>query len=193
MNGLVVIGASRGGLHAVEQVLSGLPVDFPLPVLVVQHRSPSGPPVLADLLSRHSALAVSEAEDKAPLRPGRVLVAPAGYHALVEGGHVELSADTEPGYSRPSIDAAFETAARVYGENAIGVVLTGANDDGSQGLAVLVRRGGQAIVQDPATADTASMPAAAIAAVDPSHVLPLDEIAPRLVQLVGGLPQEAPR
>jgi two-component system chemotaxis response regulator CheB len=120
-------------------------------------------------------------------------VAPAGLHALVEGGYVELSVDTEPGFSRPSIDAAFETAAHAYGARAIGVILTGANDDGSRGLAELCRRGGQAIVQDPATADSASMATSAIAAVEACHVLPLDEIAGRLGQLVRGLPQESRR
>jgi two-component system chemotaxis response regulator CheB len=184
VNGLVVIGASRGGLVALEEVLGGLPADFPAAVLVVQHRSPTGPDMLTDLLTRHCAIEVCDAEDKSGLEPGRVLVAPAGYHVLVELGHVELSADTEPGFSRPSIDAAFETAAEQYGPRAIGVVLTGANDDGSRGLAVLCRRGGQAIVQDPSTADSASMPDAAIAAVEPAHVLPLDKIAGKLIQLV---------
>ena len=183
MSGVVVIGASSGGLHALEQVLAGLPADFGVPVLVVQHRDPLGHALLAGLLARHCKLEVREAEDKDALLPGRVLVAPAGYHALVEHGHVELSADTEPGYSTPSIDAAFETAAQAYGGSAIGVVLTGANDDGSRGLAVLCRHGGRAVVQDPQTADSPSMPRAAIAAVDPLAVLPLEEIAGKLVEL----------
>ncbi|MEO6497000.1 MAG: chemotaxis protein CheB [Solirubrobacteraceae bacterium] len=186
MSQIVVIGASLGGLNAVERVLRGLPGDFALPVLVVQHRSEEGPALLAGLLGRHSPLRVCEAEDKSLLMPGWVLVAPAGYHALVEPGHVSLSTEAEVRYSRPSIDVALETAAEAYGERAVGVVLTGANDDGAHGLAEVRRRGGVAIVQDPAEAESRSMPEAAIAAADPQWILGLEEIGPRLAAIAAG-------
>lgn len=193
MSVLVVIGSSLGGLHALERVLGGLPEDFPAPLLVVQHRAPEGPALLAGLLQRHCPLEVCEAEDKAPLRAGRVLVAPAGYHVLVEPGHVALSLEAEVAMSRPSIDVAFETAARAYGARAIAIVLTGANEDGARGLAEVCRLGGTAIVQDPATARGPAMPAAAIDAVNPRLVLGLDEIASRLIGLAAERVAGAPR
>lgn len=181
--GIVVIGASLGGLQAVGTVIGGLAADFPLPVLVVQHRAENGPGLLAELLDREAVLKVCEAEDKMALRPGRVLVAPAGYHALVEPGHVELSTEDHVRFSRPSIDVTLETAAEAYGRSTIGVVLTGANDDGAAGLAGVRRRGGTAIVQDPASAEGPAMPAAAIEAAAPQWVLPVEAIAERLVAL----------
>lgn len=187
MSGIVVIGASTGGLHALERVLCGLPADFGLPVLAVQHRADDGSGMLAGLLRRHTLLDVCEAEDKSPLRPGCVLVAPAGYHALVEPGHVSLSTEPEVRYSRPSIDVALESAAEAYGDRTVGVVLTGANDDGAIGLAEIRRRGGLAIVQDPAEAERRSMPDAAIAAADPQWVLALEEIGPRLAAIAAGV------
>ena len=185
MPGIVVIGASLGGLHALEQVLERLPADFPVPILLVQHRAEDAPSLLVGLLRAHSRLEVFEAEDKARLRPGCVLVAPAGYHALVERGHVELSTEAEVRFSRPSIDLALESAAAAYGREAVGVVLTGANDDGSRGLAAIRRAGGVVIVQDPEAAERRSMPDAAIAASAPQWVVPLEEVGPRLVAIAG--------
>lgn len=190
MSGVVVIGASVGGLQAVEVLLDGLPADFGLPVVVVQHRADDQSHLLHRLLARHCVLEVCEAEDKAPLRPGCVLVAPAGYHTLIEQTHVELSTEPEVRFSRPSIDLTLDSAARAFGPSAVGVVLTGANDDGARGLAELRRRGGRAIVQDPAEALNPRMPQAAIDAAAPQWVLPLAEIAPRLVALAR---EEAPR
>src|SRR4051794_15029299 len=106
MSGIVVIGASLGGLHALEQVLERLPADFAAPLLLVQHRAEEAPSLLAGLLGHHSRLDVCEAEDKARLQPGCALVAPAGYHVLVERGHIELSTEAEVRFSRPSIDLA---------------------------------------------------------------------------------------
>lgn len=183
MSGIVVIGASAGGLQALEAILDHLPADYPVPILVVQHRSDDGSKLLSGLLARHTLLDVCEADDKSPLRPGCVLVAPAGYHALVEDGHVSLSTEAEVRFSRPSIDVAFQTAAAAYGARAVGVVLTGANDDGARGLAAIRRAGGMAIVQEPASAEHAAMPAAALAAADPQWVLPLEAIGERLVAL----------
>src|SRR3954469_14894030 len=124
---LVIIGASWGGLHAVGEILRLLPADFPVPVLVVQHRPEDASELLADLLDRAGPLHVEEVEDKQPLgRPG-VYVAPPGYHVLVEGNHLALSTEEQVRFSRPSIDVALETAADSLGPAALGVVLTGNN------------------------------------------------------------------
>lgn len=180
---LVIIGASWGGLHAIGEILRGLPSDFPVPMVIVQHRQDAANDLLAGLLDRHGPLRVLDAEDKAELKPGCVQVAPPGYHVLIERGHIELSVDDRVRHSRPSIDVAFESAAHAYGAGVVGVVLTGANEDGAAGLAEIVRRGGTAVVQDPATAERPDMPAAAIEAARPAHVCPLAEIAPLLVRL----------
>jgi two-component system chemotaxis response regulator CheB len=180
---LVIIGASWGGLHAVGEILSGLPEDFPAPVLIVQHRAEDAEDILAGLLDRRGPLSVLDADDKAELVAGCIRVAPPGYHVLVERGHVELSTEGSVQFSRPSIDVALETAARAYRDGLVGVVLTGANDDGAFGLAEVRRHGGMAIVQDPASAERRTMPDAAIAAADPQMVSALEDIAPLLVRL----------
>ena len=182
---VVVIGGSWGGLHALERLLGGLPAGFELPLAVVLHRSSDGEELLCELLARHSLLPVREAEDKATLAPGCVRVAPRGYHLLVEDGHVALSTEAPVRHSRPSIDVLFESAARAYGAKAIGVVLTGSNQDGAEGLRALRRRGGFAIVQDPTDAERSEMPAAALAAAGADAVVALDGVAPLLVELAG--------
>src|SRR4051812_7617583 len=182
----VIIGASWGGLHAVGEVLAGLPAGFGVPVLVVQHRSEDAGDVLAGLLDRAGRLPVREVEDKAPLARGEVLVAPPGYHVLVEPDHFALSTEAQVRFSRPSIDVALETAADALGPGVVGVVLTGDNDDGAAGLAAVRRRGGVAVVQDPDSAERSAMPAAARAAARPQVVAELHEIAPLLVRLAGG-------
>jgi two-component system, chemotaxis family, protein-glutamate methylesterase/glutaminase len=181
---IVAIGASWGGLHAVGTVLAGLGPGFGAPIVVAQHRSPDDEhELLSELLARRSGLAVVDGDDKAPLVPGQVLVAPAGYHMLVEDSCVEVSCEEQVRFSRPSIDVLFESVADEFGPRAIGVVLTGANDDGSRGLAEIARRGGHTVVQDPATSERPEMPAAALAALAPDAVLPLDQIAGHLAAL----------
>lgn len=180
---IVIIGASWGGLHAVGEILSALPEDFPVPVLIVQHRGEDGRDLLADLLDRRGPLPVVEVEDKSAITPGCIRVAPRGYHVLVERGHFALSTEAQVHYSRPSIDVALESAADAYGAGVIAVILTGANDDGAEGLAEVRRRGGMAIVQDPGTAERSAMPAAAALAADPQMVAPLEEIAALLTGL----------
>jgi len=180
---LIVIGASLGGLHAVGAVLAGLPGDFRIRVLVVQHRAEDGHDMLTGLLARRGPLPVREVEDKDPLVGAGVLVAPAGYHVLVEPDHFALSTEAEVRFSRPSIDVTLETAADALGPAVIGVVLTGANDDGAAGLAAVRRRGGFAIVQNPKTARASAMPAAARSSASPQAVVELGEIAPLLTRL----------
>lgn len=180
---LIVVGTSLGGLHALEVMLAGLPKNFPLPVAIVQHRDKASDSTLATLLQQCSALPIKEPEDKEAIVPGHVYLAPANYHLLVEPGSFALSTEAPVSYARPSINVLFESAADAYTELVIGVVLTGANDDGAQGLAKIKTRGGLTIVQEPRTAENSIMPEAAIEAAAVNRVLPLAEIAPFLVKL----------
>lgn len=180
---LVVIGTSWGGLNALERLLAGLPREFPLAIAIVQHRSRNAGNLLCNLLQRHSLLPVVETEDKHPIAPGHVYLAPADYHLLVEPGNFALSTEAPVLYSRPSIDVLFESAADAYRARTIGIILTGANQDGSQGLATLKRRGGLAIVQDPTEAESSPMPTAAISATQVDYILPLAKISPCLIEL----------
>ena len=175
---IVVMGASWGGLAALERILSGLDAGFPIPIVVAQHRDiDSDEELLQRLLNTHTSLAVTDAEDKAPLEPGTVLLSPAGYHLFVtEDRCVELSVDEPVSFARPSIDVLFQSAAEAYGPRAIGVLLTGANADGAAGLAEIARRRGYTVVQDPATAERPEMPLAALDVMTPDAVLGLDDI-----------------
>ena len=180
---IVVLGTSWGGLAAMTTLLGALPRDFALPIVVVQHRSKDSERLLGQLLQDGTDLRVCEIEDKDQLCPGTVHIAPSNYHALVESGFFSLSIDEPVRFSRPSIDVTFMSAADTYRECTIGVVLTGANEDGSRGLAHIVKRGGLALVQDPKTAEIPVMPQAAIREVPTAEVLPLKNIAPRLIAL----------
>jgi two-component system chemotaxis response regulator CheB len=180
---IVAIGASWGGLAAIERVLRDLPSRFPVPVVIAQHRGRGSDAGLAGLLGAHCTLDVSEAEDKQALLPGSVLLAPPDYHLLVEPGAVALSVDEPVHFSRPSIDVLLASAAHAYGGGAVGVVLTGANDDGAAGLAQIVARGGAAIVQDPETAERREMPEAALAANPGARVMALGDIGRMLTDL----------
>jgi len=178
---LIAIGASWGGLNAVSTLLRALEADAGAAVAVAQHRAPESPEGLAGLLQEQTQLVVREAEDKDPIEPGHVYLAPPDYHLLVErGGTLALSTDDRVQYARPSIDVLFESAAEAYRERCIGVVLTGLNEDGAEGLARIKELGGVAIVQDPRTAERGEMPAAAIAATNADVILPLEEIGPFL-------------
>lgn len=180
---IVALGTSWGGLSAMRTLLGGLPADFPIPILVVQHRSKDSDHLLSQLLQDSTDLNVCEIEDKDVLAAGTVHIAPANYHVMVECGYASLTIEEPVRFSRPSIDVMFESAADTYGAAAIGVVLTGANEDGARGLARILRYGGHALVQDPKTAEIPIMPEAAIRAAPNAEVLPLDRLAPRLVEL----------
>ena len=190
---IVVIGTSWGGLNALSRVVSGLPATYALPVVVVQHRSPDTPGFLAELLQTHTRLCVVEVDDKRPIAAGHVYVAPSNYHVLIEPGFFSLTTDAPVRYSRPSIDVTFVSAADEYGQRTVGVVLTGANEDGASGLKRIVDRGGYAIVQDPATAEGAAMPRAALRAVPEARIVPLDSIANHLINIAPPRPPTAPR
>jgi two-component system, chemotaxis family, protein-glutamate methylesterase/glutaminase len=174
---LICVGASWGGLDAVGRLLADLRAGIDLPVVVAQHRhSSSTPGGLADLLRLRIKRPVVDAEDKMPIERGKVYIAPPDYHLLVEKGSFALSVDERVQFARPSIDVLFETASYAYGAGVIGVILTGANEDGAAGLATIKQRGGVAVVQDPAGAARSTMPEAALAVTVADAVLPLEEI-----------------
>jgi two-component system, chemotaxis family, protein-glutamate methylesterase/glutaminase len=180
---VVVMGTSWGGLSAMTKFLAGLPKTFPIPIVVVQHRGKDSEQLLVELLQDATDLHVCEIEDKDLLCPGTVHVAPANYHVMLESGYASLTIEEPVRFSRPSIDVAFTSAGDAYGAAAIGVVLTGANEDGARGLAHIVKRGGRALVQDPKTAEIPTMPQAAIKAVPTAEIVPLSKLAPRLIEL----------
>lgn len=181
---VIAIGASWGGLHAVGTLLEGISDEIDPAIVVVQHRSSeSNRGVLESLLQRHTSRRVCEPGDKDRIEPRRVYVAPADYHLLVGPDGFELSVDARVQYARPSIDVLFESVAVAYRERAIGIVLTGANADGAQGLAAIKDGGGVSIVQDPKTAARREMPAAALAGSVADAVLPLEAIGPFLYGL----------
>jgi len=179
---LVAIGASAGGLAAVCTLLGLLPATFEIPIVIVQHRAKESL-ALAEVLQDCTKLKVCEAEDKMPLEPRTVYIAPPDYHLLIDDGRLALSTEDLVLFSRPSIDVFFDSAADAYGAGIIGIVLTGANSDGSKGLKKIAARGGQTIVQDPDTAEIQMMPASAQKAVRKARVLDLEEIAKHLVKL----------
>jgi two-component system chemotaxis response regulator CheB len=182
-----VLGVSAGGLNALRTIIPKLPASFPLPVAIVQHLDAQSESYLADWLSRESAIAVKEAEDKEMLRPSTAYLAPAGYHLLIEPDRtLSLSVDDKINFSRPSIDLLFESAADAFGPALIGIVLTGANADGARGLKAIKRCGGLAVVQNPATAEAPFMPQAALNATPVDHVASLEQIAPLLQRLCEG-------
>lgn len=181
----VVIGVSAGGINALGKILPALPDDFPLPVIIVQHRHPTSDDQIIRIFNKKSSLTVKEADDKENIKPGIVYIAPPDYHLLIENDKTfSLSLDGPVNYSRPSIDVLFESASDVYGPYLIGIILTGANNDGSYGLKRIKERGGLAIVQNPETAEADIMPRAAIAAAKIDRVLTLERIVPFLVKLI---------
>lgn len=190
---IVVVGTSLGGLQALQILLPSLPKSFPLPVAIVQHRHRDSKDSLSVFLQDYCALPITEAEDKEAIIPGRVYLAPPDYHLLIEEGHFALSTEAAVCHARPSIDVLFESAADAYAEGVIGVILTGASHDGSQGLLKIQAQGGLAIIEEPTTAQSPTMPKAALAALQQQRVsntvvtaywiLPLHDISPFLINL----------
>lgn len=179
----VVMGASTGGLVALKTILSALPEFFPLPIAIVQHMREHPDNYLSEFLGRICPLAVKEAEDKEPFRSGTAYLAPAGYHLLMEPDQtLSLSVDARENYCCPSVDVLFESAAEVFKDSLIGVVLTGSNGDGSRGLKTIKAHGGFAIVQNPEGAEAKAMLVAALAATPVDRVADLEQIAPLLIQ-----------
>jgi two-component system chemotaxis response regulator CheB len=183
---LVAIGTSWGGLDVLRDILRHLPAELDAAVVIAQHRSPeSHPTAFRDLLGAVTRLKVREAADKDAIQSGTAYIAAPDYHLLIEPGSMSLSTDEPVLFARPSIDVLFETAAESYRERCIGVVLTGANEDGAHGLARVAELGGTVIVQDPETAQRDEMPRAALQATPFARVASVPEIAPLLVDLCG--------
>lgn len=177
----LVIGGSAGSLEALSKILPALPGDFPLPILVVVHIPPDKDSVIVSLFQDRCALAVREARDKEPLSAGTVYFAPPDYHLQVEPDHhISLSYDEPRLFSRPSIDVLFESAADVFGENLIGIVLSGGNSDGALGSKAISGGGGQVFVQSPSEAQTSAMPEAASQACPAAEVLEAAKMVEKL-------------
>ena len=181
----VTIGASAGGVEALHEVVGTLPAGFAAAVLIVQHLDPRHKSVLAYLLGRRARLPVKQAIHDEAIRAGTIYVAPPDMHLLVANGRLELSHSQLVHFTRPSIDLLFESVAGAYGDRAIGVVLTGSGIDGATGIKAIKGVGGTTIVQDPARSAHPGMPQAALATGCVDYRLPLEEIGPAIVQLVG--------
>ncbi|MDM8558726.1 chemotaxis protein CheB [Candidatus Parabeggiatoa sp. HSG14] len=181
----VVIGSSAGGIKALTAVLTALPKEFPLPIIIVQHLHPDSDSYLAQILGAKCELKVKQADEKETIAEGVIYIAPPNYHLLVEEDRsFSLSIEGSVNFARPSVDVLFETAIYAYRNKIIGIILTGANNDGHQGVKRIKQMGGYVIVQDPATAEADAMPRAAIAATKVDKILPLEQIGPYLLQLV---------
>ena len=180
---IAVVGTSWGGLAALRALVSALPKDLTMPVVLIQHRHKHSDNALSRFLQDRTELRVCEVEDKTPIEPGTVYVAPADYHLLVEPQYFTLSVEEPIRYSRPSIDLTFSSAADTFGAKVIGVVLTGANADGAEGLRRIAERGGLALVQEPVTAESPTMPAAALKAVPKARVMTISAIGALLGEL----------
>ncbi|MBJ7375324.1 chemotaxis protein CheB [Sphingobium sp.] len=180
----IAIGASAGAVQALLRILPALPADFPLPVLIVVHVPPDRSNALVALFQSKCPLPVREAEDKEPIAAGTIYFAPSDYHLLVEADRsLALSWDEPVNHSRPAIDVLLQSAADAYGPALAGIVLTGANHDGAAGLAAVADAGGFAIAQEPAEAQVATMPAAALAACPSASAMTLDDMILYLLTL----------
>ncbi|MBL8267586.1 chemotaxis protein CheB [Steroidobacter sp.] len=180
----VVIGGSAGALEVLRPIVRALPGTLMCPVVIVIHL-PAHSSGLADLLGADTTLTVKQAEDKEPISAGTIYIAPPSYHLLIEShGAFALSADPPVHFSRPAIDVLFETASDVYGAKLIGILLSGASEDGAAGLQEIHAAGGMTIVQSPLSAEVAIMPAAAIALFEPTYVWPPNDIAFGLTKLL---------
>ncbi len=180
----IVIGASAGGVNALLGLLGGLPKDFRVPVVTVLHLPDDRQSRLAEIFQHRSSIKVREASDKAAIESGTIYFACAGYHLLVEADRTfSLSCEDPIHFSRPSIDVLMESASDAYGDRLAGILLTGANYDGAAGLAKIRQAGGLTVVQDPAEAEVATMPEAAIRKLQPDLILRLGEIRKLILQL----------
>jgi two-component system chemotaxis response regulator CheB len=183
----IVVGTSAGGVEALSVLLPAIPRSYRGAVFVVLHLPRERRSLLVDIFGPKCALAVREAEDKEPVAPGTIYFAPSDYHLLVDRGpELALSTDPPVNFSRPSIDVLFESAAEIYGPRLLGLILTGANEDGAAGLEAVARAGGTTCVQDPSTAYASMMAESALRRVRADHILGLTELA-QLVSTVAAI------
>jgi two-component system chemotaxis response regulator CheB len=180
----IVIGVSSGGLNAMKFLFALLPSGFNIPIIIVQHIGPRSDLEWINLLSDKNRLHIKEADEKEKIAKGNIYIAPPNYHLLIELDKTfTLSIDERVNFARPSIDVLFESAADAYRSKLIGIVLTGYNDDGANGLKRIKEYGGLTIVQDPSTAEASQMPSSAIAAVEVDYILPLNGIANLIIKM----------
>lgn len=173
----IVIGTSAGGVEALTKLFKGLRPGFSIPILIVQHISPTSDSYLAQHLNRLTTITVTEALDKVPIERFHAYLAPPNYHLLVEEDKtISLTVDEKVSYARPSIDVLFETAARAYGHYLLGIILTGANADGASGARIIREMGGFMVVQEPHSAHIPTMPEAALHTAGADFVGKLEEI-----------------
>jgi len=180
----VAIGASAGAVQALMRILPALPANYPIPMLIVVHVPPDRRNALVPLFQKKARIEIKEADDKEPVLPGVVYFAPSDYHLLVEAdGSLSLSSDELVNHSRPSIDVLLESAADAFGPSLVGIVLTGANDDGARGLRAVLEAGGVGVIEDPETAYAPAMPTAALRQCPSAKTMNLDAITAYLLGL----------
>lgn len=180
---IIVIGASAGGLQALEDLVEGLPEDLPASLFIVVHTSPTANGMLPQILTRRSRLPVEFAIDQMRIRPGHVYVGRPDHHMLITPGRIHLTRGPKENGFRPAVDPLFRTAARIYGPRVVGVVLSGGLNDGTAGLSIIKQRGGIAIVQDPGDASFPSMPLSAVQNVEIDRILAAADIPAALDEL----------
>ena len=187
----IVIGASAGGMDAIKTILMPLEEAFAASILIVQHVSPHSHGYMVNYLNGICHINIKEADEKEKILPGNVYIAPPNYHLLVEKDEtLSLTVDPKVNYSRPAIDILFDSAAEIYQNELIGIILTGANSDGSKGLKRVKELGGLTIVQDPITAEADFMPKAAMEITEVDYILSLNEISNKLIKLVGDIHEQ---
>ncbi len=181
----VIIGTSAGGLSALSTILCKLPVDYPIPIVVVQHRAKDSKDLLEEVLQSKCKIKIKQADEKEKIQSGTVYIAPPDYHLLIENNRTfSLSSDEYVRFSRPSIDVLFESAAYVFKDKLIGIILSGSNNDGAVGINTIKKYGGLTIAQSPSEAQYPSMPMASIETNNIKHILTLSEICSFLLNLI---------
>ena len=181
---IVVVGASAGGVEALAGLAASLPTGLPAAVFVVLHVPSTGTSALPDILARKGPLPASHVKGGEPIEPGRIYIAPPDHHLLLRQGHMHLSRGPRENGHRPAVDPLFRSAAREYATRVVGVILSGALDDGTAGLLAIKSRGGVAVVQDPGDAIYPGMPGNALEVVKVDHVVPAGAMGEVLARLV---------
>lgn len=180
---IIVIGASAGGFEALKKLVQKLPADLDAAIFIVWHMSPDVRGILPDVLNRLGTVHASNAYDKEPIRMSRIYVAPPDHHLILEDGLIRVTHGPKENRFRPAVDPLFRSAAYEYGRRVIGVILSGALDDGTAGLWRIKANGGLTVVQDPADAEVPSMPENALRGVQIDHCVPIAELGDLLVAL----------
>jgi two-component system, chemotaxis family, protein-glutamate methylesterase/glutaminase len=180
---IIVIGASAGGFEALKILMAGLPRDFHSPIFIVWHMSPDVPGILPQVLNKVNTIAAANAYNNEVIQPNRVYVAPPDHHLLIDEGKVLVTHGPKENRFRPAVDPLFRSAAYTYGSRVIGVILSGALDDGTAGLWTVKHYGGTAIVQDPMDAEVPSMPESAMREVEIDHCVQISQLPELLVRL----------